>query len=119
MRKRLIDKAGLVAHLGTSDCREVDRRIDAGDEHARLILEAMAYTIAKEIGAMATVMRGKIDGIILTGGIAYNKRVTGWISERVAFLAPIFLKPGQNEMKSLAEHAFAALAHPERVKSYQ
>lgn len=118
LKKKLIGKGGLVAYLGTSDCREVARRIDAGDEKARLILEAMAYQIAKEIGAMATVMKGRVDAIILTGGVAHNPKVVPWIKERVEFIAPVIVKPGQNELKALAAHACRALADASIVKEY-
>lgn len=118
LKKKLIGKGGLVAHLGTSDCREVAKRIDAGDEKAKLVLEAMAYQIAKEIGAMATVMKGRVDAIILTGGVAHNPKVVPWIKERVEFIAPVIVKPGQNELKALAAHACRALADASIVKEY-
>lgn len=118
LKKMLVGKGGLMAHLGTSDCREVVKRIEAGDDKARLILEAMAYQIAKEIGAMATVLKGEVDAIILTGGIAYNPKVVPWIVERVKFIAPIIIKAGQNELKALAAHACRALAEPKIVKDY-
>jgi len=118
LKKKLIGKGGLMAHLGTSDIREIQKRIDGGDKQAELVLEAMAYQISKEIGAMATVMCGKVDGIILTGGGAFSPKLSGWIKERVSFIAPVILKPGQNEMKALAEHAFNALRNPEVVKDY-
>ena len=118
LKKMLIGKGGLVAHLGTSDCREVVKRIEAGDEKARLVLEAMAYQIAKEIGAMATVLKGQVDAVILTGGVANNPKVVPWIKERVEFIAPVIVKPGQNELKALAAHACRALADASVVKEY-
>ncbi len=118
LKKNLIGKGGLMAYLGTSDVREITARIESGDDNARLVLEAMAYQIAKEIGAMATVMKGEVDAIILTGGIAQSKMVTDWISERVSFIAPVILKPGQNELKALADHAINALSNPKIVKDY-
>jgi butyrate kinase len=118
LRKKLIGQGGLLAHLGTADVRDVEKRIIAGDNKARLILEAMAYTIAKEIGAMAVVLAGKVDAIVLTGGIAYSERVTTWISERVRFIAPVILKPGQNELRALARHAVLGLNNPGIVKTY-
>ncbi len=118
LKKMLIGKGGLVAYLGTSDCREVAKRIDAGDSQAKLVLEAMAYQIAKEIGAMATVMKGSVDAIILTGGVAHNPKVVPWIRERVEFIAPVIVKPGQNELKALAAHACRALADASIVKEY-
>lgn len=118
LKKTLVGKSGLLGHLGTPDCREISKRIEAGDAKARLVLEAMAYQIAKEIGAMATVLKGKVDAIVLTGGVANNQYVVSWIKERVSFIAPVIVKPGQNEMKALAAHATAALEKPEIVKNY-
>lgn len=119
LRKLLIGKGGLVAHLGTADVREVLKRIDAGDEKAKLVLQAMCYQISKEIGAMAAALCGKVDAIILTGGIVHNARVVDWIRERVGFIAPLVAKPGQNEMKALASHAVRALQDPAVVKEYR
>jgi butyrate kinase len=118
LRKKLLGRGGLVAHLGTSDCREVTKMIQAGDEKAKLCLEAMAYQIAKEIGAMAAVLKGQVDKIIITGGVAHNEIVMNYVKERVSFIAPIKLVPGQNEMKALATHAVKALADPKIVKEY-
>lgn len=118
LKKALVGKGGVMAHLGTSDCREVVKRIEAGDEKARLVLEAMAYQIAKEIGAMSTVLKGEVDAIILTGGIAHNPKVVPWIVERVKFIAPVIVKPGQNELQALAAHACRALADSSIIKEY-
>ncbi|MBF0500700.1 MAG: butyrate kinase [Candidatus Riflebacteria bacterium] len=118
LKKKLIGKGGLMAHLGTADAREVVARIESGDKKAALILDAMIYTISKEIGAMAVVMFGKVDAIILTGGLAHQKRIVDGISERVSFIAPIIVKPGQNEMKALATHALNALENPSIIKKY-
>lgn len=118
LKKKLLGRGGLFAHLGTADCREVVKRIEAGDERASLVLEAMAYQIAKEIGAMATVLKGEVDAIVLTGGVAHNKYVVKWVTERVSFIAPVKIKPGQNELKALAAHACRALAEPGIVKEY-
>jgi butyrate kinase len=118
LKKTLIGKSGLIGHLGTPDCREISKRIEAGDEKAKLVLEAMAYQIAKEIGAMSTVMKGKVDAIVLTGGVANNKYVVSWVKERVEFIAPVVVKPGQNELKALAAHAVNALTNPQIVKKY-
>ena len=118
LRKKLLGKGGLFGHLGTSDCREISKMIEAGDAKAKLVLEAMAYQIAKEIGAMATVLKGEVDTIILTGGVANNPQVVKWVTERVSFIAPVKVKPGQRELKALAIHATRALANPSIVKEY-
>ncbi len=103
MMKRIKGAGGLVSHLNTSSLIEVEAMIDAGDEHADFILSAMAYQIAKEIGALATVVAGEVDGIILTGGCAYSKRLTERVSARVSFLAPVTVVPGAKEMEALCE----------------
>lgn len=118
IRKMFIGKGGLMAHLGTADVREVIKRIDAGDEKANLVLQAMCYHISKEIGAMAASLCGNVDAVILTGGVSYNARVVEWIRERVGFIAPLVVKPGQNEMKALASHAVRALHDPSIVRQY-
>jgi butyrate kinase len=79
----------------------------------------MAYQIAKEIGAMATVLSGKVDAIILTGGVAYNKKITEWISEMVSFIAPVELVPGEDEMLALAQGALRIVNGEEKAKIYE
>jgi len=83
-----------------------------------LIFEAMAYQISKDIGAMTTVLKGKVDGVILTGGLAYSKMLRGLIEERVGFLAPLFVYPGEDEMLALAEGGLRVLRGEEEVKAY-
>ena len=98
-------QGGLVAYLGTNDAREVEIAVNHGDEKAAFYLEAMAYQVSKSIGEMATVLKGKIDGILITGGIAYDRRLMAQIRERVEFIAPVSVYPGQDELKSLAMNA--------------
>jgi butyrate kinase len=112
-------EGGLYAYLGTKDSREVERRLDNGDEEARLVLEALCYQVAKEIGAMATVLEGEIDRIVLTGGLAHSNFITNQISRRVKFLAPIEVVPGEEEMESLALGALRVLKGEEASKFYQ
>ncbi len=109
---------GLLAHLGTNDAQEVERRIAAGDAHARLIYEAMAFQVAKEIGLMATVLFGRVDAIALTGGLAHSRLLTGWIRERTEWIAPLFLFPGENEMLCLAQGALRVLRGEEEARDY-
>jgi len=118
LRKMTMKEGGLKAYLGTDDGREVEKRIDAGDDHAREVYEAMAYQIAKEIGAMATVLQGKLDAIVITGGLARDERVMNWIKERVAFIAPVHLFPGAFEMEALALGALRVLRGEERALDY-
>jgi len=110
VRKRLNGDAGLIAYLGQSDVRTIEGRIDEGDAGAAEVLEAMCYQTAKNVGAMAAVLKGKVDAIYLTGGMAHSKRLTGWIRERVEFIAPVILYPGEFEMQALARGAYDALS---------
>ncbi len=119
MIRKMIGKGGLSAHLGTDDAREVERRIEAGDELAERIYQAMAYQIAKEIAAMTTVVSGQFDAIVLTGGLAYSKRLIGWINERVKFLGPIMVYPGEDELLALSEGALRVLHGEEEAKVYE
>ncbi len=116
--RRIAGQGGLVAHLGTNDALEVERRIAGGDQHARLIYEAMAYQIAKEIGAMATVLNGHVDAIVLTGGLAHSQMLCGWIRERVAWIAPIMIYPGQDEMRAMVEGVLRVLEGGEPALEY-
>ena len=117
--KRMTTKeGGLMAHLGTDDAREVERRIAAGDAKAREIYEAMAYQVAKEIGAMATVLSGNLDGVVLTGGIAHSDMFCAWVMDRVGFLGPVFRFPGEFEMEALAAGALRVLRGEEEALDY-
>jgi butyrate kinase len=118
MFKKLAGQGGLVAHLGTNNAMEVERRIGAGDEHARLIYEAMAYQIAKEIGAMATVLKGEVDALVMTGALAHSEMLMGWIRERVSWIGPILVFPGEDEMLALAQGALRVLRGEEAPKQY-
>lgn len=119
MKKMIVGKAGLAGYLGTNDARDVLARINAGDIHAELIFDAMAYQIAKEIGAMSTVIKGKVDAIVLTGGIAYSELLCELIEKRVRFIAPVKIYPGEDEMLALAEGANRVLSGEEKAKIYE
>lgn len=119
LRKKMIGQGGLTAYLGTNDGREINRRIDEGDKRAEFILNAMAYQIAKEIGAMSVELKGQIDAIILTGGMAHNKKLTSFIEEMVKFIAPVTVVPGEDEMLALAQGALRALKSEEIPKVYE
>ena len=117
--KRIAGKAGLNAHLGTNDVREVIRRIeDYGDKHAELILNAMIYHVAKNIAAQSAVLCGNIDAILLTGGLARSEYVVSRLRQRVGFLAPIHCFPGEDEMEALALNALAVLRGKRQAKEY-
>lgn len=115
---RLVGQGGLFAYLGTTDAQKVEGLVKAGDEKAARVYEAMAYQIAKDIGAMGTVLKGEIDGIVLTGGVAHSEMLTGWIMKRVRFIAPVFVFPGEDEMSALAEGGLRVLKGEEDVKPY-
>lgn len=117
--RKLTKQSGLKGYLGTGDVREVLRRIDAGDQEAALIYRAMIYQIAKEIGAMSTVLKGRLDRIIITGGMAHSKRIVKDIEARVAFIAKSAVYPGENELEALAAGGFRALDGEQEVKIYQ
>ena len=113
MMKLVRGKSGLLAHLGTSDAMEVERRIAAGDEKARMVYDAMLYTAAKSIGALAAAADGRIDRIILTGGIAHSRYVTDYLTQKVGFIAPVEVMAGEFEMEALAAGASRVLAGQE------
>ena len=119
IEKMLCGKGGLVALLGTNDMREVTTRIEQGDERARIVTEAMCYNVAKWIGAMAVVLKGEVDAIILTGGIAHSELVCRLISEQVSFLAPVKIMAGENELEALAANALRIISGEDKAKAYQ
>ncbi|MFB0917746.1 MAG: butyrate kinase [Clostridiaceae bacterium] len=107
--KKIVGKGGVVAHLGTNDMKEVNDRMNNGDEKAKVIFEAMAYQTGKEIGSAATVLKGQVDAIILTGGIVYSKEMVKLISDMVSFIAPVVVYPGEDELLALAEGGLRVL----------
>ncbi len=117
--RRITKEGGLLAHLGTNDAREVERRIRAGDKKAALIYEAMAYQIAKEIGGMATTLKGDVDALVLTGGLAHSEMLVGWIKERTEWIAPVFVYPGEDELLSMAQGALRVLRGEESAREFR
>ncbi len=109
VKKILTGQGGLVAHAGTNDAYEIEMKAKAGDKKAQLLQDAMSYNIAKNIGQMATVLKGKVDGIILTGGIAHNSYLVEYVKEMVGFIAPVALYPGEDEMQALALNGLMVL----------
>lgn len=116
--KILTSKSGLMGYLGTHDAKKVEDRIKRGDGEAELVYKAMAYQIAKEIGAMAAALKGKVDAIIITGNLAHSKMLTDWIVESVSFISKILIYPGAKEMEALAHAAMRVLKGEEEVKEY-
>ncbi len=119
LRQKLTSKGGLLAYLGTGDMRRVETQIRQGHENARLLLEAMAYQIAKDIGAMSTVLHGNVDAIVLTGGLANSAMLVDAIADRVKFIAPVKVFPDEQEMRALAAGALRVLAGTEAIQQYR
>jgi butyrate kinase len=117
--RMLIGQGGLAAYLGTNNAYEVEKRVKSGDDEAAFIYGAMAYQVAKTIGEMATVLKGMVDGILITGGVAYDKWFVERIKERVTWIAPVFVYPGENEMQSLAANALRVIHGEVEVKEYK
>ena len=111
-------KGGLIAHLGSNQASKVGRRALEGDEHCKLIYSAMAYQIGKEIGAKAAVLKGKVDAIIITGGIANDKMLVEYVVNMVEFIAPVEVFPGEDEMWALASNALAVLRGEAKCGNY-
>ena len=118
IKKKLVGKGGAVAYFGTNDFRSVVAMADEGDDRARVFIEGFCLSIAKYIAALAAVVSGHVDVIILTGGIAYNDALMEKISSRVSFIAPVEVYPGGNEMDSLAENGYAVLSGETEIKHY-
>jgi butyrate kinase len=115
---RLTKTGGLIAYLGTDNGLEIENRIKDGDQYAKLIQNAMCYQVAKEIGACATVLGGKVDAIFMSGGLVYDKPMVEQIKMRAGFIAPFHLYPGEKEMEALSQGAIRVLKGQEEAKEY-
>ncbi|MBM7604570.1 butyrate kinase [Metabacillus crassostreae] len=118
MMKKLVGQGGLVGYLGTNDAVKVEKMVEAGNPEATLIYSAMAYQIAKEIGSASAVLKGKVDAIVLTGGLAYGKKFVKEISSYIDWIADVLVFPGENELQALAEGALRVLLGEEKAKDY-
>ena len=118
MKKLVKGNGGIVAYLGTHDLRIVEEQVSKGNNKANLIFNAMAYQVSKEIGAMATVLKGKVDAIIFTGGVAKSKMFCDLVKERVKFIAAVHIVAGEQEMRALALGALRVLNNEEEAKNY-
>ena len=116
--KKIVGNGGFNAYLGTNDMRNVAKMVDEGDEHANEVREAFIMQVAKDIGSMACVLNGKVDQIIVTGGIAYNKTVVDKIQERAGFIAPFTVYPGEDELLALAQGGLRVLNGEEEAMKY-
>ncbi len=118
MRDKTTKTGGLVDHLGTSDAREVGKMIKEGNSYAKLVYDSMLYEIGKTAGAMAAVLKGKVDAVILTGGISYDPYVTEYLTDMLSFIAPVEVMAGEFEMEALAAGAIRVLKGEEEAKTY-
>lgn len=118
MIRHINGEAGLTAYLGTQDMRQIMADIEAGDEHAKEVVEAMCYQTAKEIGAASTIFEGDLDSIILTGGMANIDFVVNEIKRRCGWIAPIAIMPGEREMEALAEGAYEGLMGIREIQQF-
>ncbi len=117
MLRKLAGKGGLTAHFGINDVRELEQKANEGDERVKLILEAMSYSIGKEIGGMLAALRGNVDAVILTGGVAHSQFVTSYIKQMIEPFAPMYIYPGEDEMAALASNAVRVL-NGEKAKEF-
>jgi butyrate kinase len=119
VRRMVVGEGGYVGYLGTNNAKEVEERALAGDEKARLIQEALFYQVSKMIGEMAVVLEGKIDAILITGGLAFSPNAEKSIRQKAGFLAPIYTYPGEDELKALAMNALLVANGEVEVKEYE
>jgi butyrate kinase len=118
VRKMLTGEGGMYAYLGHKDAQVLEKMANEGDAHSTLIHKAMAYQVSKEIGAMAVALSGQVDGILITGGMAHNPGFTEAIKERIEFMAPVFIYPGEDEMRALAHNGSLLLSGKVSAKQY-
>lgn len=116
--KKVVGNGGFNAYVGTNDMRDVEKMVQGGDQKAAEVREAFIMQVAKNIGSMACVLKGQIDQIIITGGIAYDKVVVGGLRERTGFLAPITVYPGEDELLALAQGALRVMSGEEKAMEY-
>jgi len=119
IKKKLVGRGGAVAYFGTNDFRELTARAAAGDKECETFIKGYCISFAKYIAAVATVVYGKVDAIVLTGGIAYSDVIVKEITDRISFIAPVVVYPGENELESLAENGYGILAGEFEIKEYK
>jgi len=117
--RMVFGEGGLFAYLGTRDLKEVERRVDAEDDKAKAVYEAMIYQVAKETGAMTAVLEGRVDAVLLTGGMAHSARLVGKLRKYIEWIAPITVYAGEDELQSIAEGVFRVLHGEEQPKRLQ
>lgn len=118
VKKLIKGEGGIVAYLGTNDMMHVEDEVEKGNTEWLAVYQAMAYQIAKETGAMAAVLQGNVDAVVVSGGIAYDRKFVGWLKEMIGFIAPVIVYPGEMEMEALALGALRVLTNQEKPKTY-
>ncbi len=118
VRKMITGNGGIVSYLGTNSATEVEEMIKRDNKKAEQVFRAMAYQINKEIGAVATIVNGKVDAILITGGLAHSEMLVQWVRNGVEFLAPVKIYPGEDEMQALAEGVYYGLKGEIHIKEY-
>ena len=114
--RKVFGEGGLFAYLGTRDLKEVEQRIGRGDEHAAAVYEAMIYQVGKEAGAMGAGLQGRVDAVLLTGGMAFSQMLIGRLKKYIDWIAPVAVYPGEDELLALAEGVFRVLNGKERAR---
>jgi len=119
VKKMIKGEGGFVSYLDTNDAYDVEMRVKAGDKEAKKIHDAVAYQLAKEIGSLSVVLKGEVDAILLTGGMAYDKILVDYVKEMVSFIAPVVVYPGEDEMEALAMNGYMVMKGEVEPKIYQ
>ncbi|MDY0140238.1 MAG: butyrate kinase, partial [Candidatus Izemoplasmatales bacterium] len=118
VKKMLVGKGGIASYLETNDARVVEKMVESNDEYAKLIFDAMAYSVVKEIGSMYFAAGGEVEAVLLTGGIAYSKYFTDYIKKHVEPIVKVKVYPGEDEMQALVEGAIRVLSGEEKALNY-
>jgi butyrate kinase len=118
IRRMVVGEGGYVAYLGTNNAYDVEKMALAGDAKAKLVQDALGYQVSKLIGEMAVVLDGKVDAILLTGGVANNQYLTNYITHKVGFIAEVYVYPGEDELEALAQNALMVARHEIQPKTY-
>jgi butyrate kinase len=119
IRRMVVGEGGYVGYLGTNSAQKVQELAQSGNEKAKFIQEALFYQVSKIIGEMAVVLEGKVDAILLTGGLAYNEELEKYIQTKAGFIAPVYTYPGEDELEALAMNALRVARGEVEVKEYQ
>lgn len=115
---KLVGQGGLTSYLGTTDAREVRRRMEAGDDAAKLAYRSLAHQVIKAIGGCAAVLRGQVNAVVLTGGLAHDTVLVSWLKDSIEFIAPVMVYPGEREMEALADGALRAVRGEQAALHY-